>query len=147
VTLRHALNSVIVAIFALAFMRAPWLVDRANPLVRRLLRTRLPMGPNTLLTVRGRTSGEPRSVPVSVWDKGDRQFVQSGYDETAWVRNLRAAGEAVVRRGDKANRMVARELPPEDAGTLIRNALAGHRPSRLGRAVFELCPSAARPSR
>ena len=46
--------------------QAPALVRASNPLTRRLLRLGLPMGPNVLLTVRGRSSGLPRTAPVAV---------------------------------------------------------------------------------
>ncbi|TAL05614.1 MAG: deazaflavin-dependent nitroreductase, partial [Chloroflexota bacterium] len=39
--------------------QAPAFVRASNPLTRRMLRLGMPMGPNVLLTVRGRTSGLP----------------------------------------------------------------------------------------
>jgi hypothetical protein len=42
---------------------APWLVRAPNGLVRRLMRLGVPMGPNVPMTVRGRTSGLPRTAP------------------------------------------------------------------------------------
>ncbi len=45
------------------------------------------------LTVRGRHSGEPRTVPVAVLEhEGDRYLI-APRGRTHWVRNLRAAGE------------------------------------------------------
>jgi len=58
--------------------------------------TRLPAGPNVLLTVRGHKSGLPRTVPVSLLDLGDRCLLQAASADVGWVRNLRAAGEAVI---------------------------------------------------
>ena len=48
----------------------PRIVPMFNGLVRRLMRAGLPMGPNVLLTVRGRTSGSPHTFPVALlsWD-------------------------------------------------------------------------------
>ncbi len=77
--------------------RAPAFVRWVDPLVRRLLRIGFPMGPNTLLTVRGRTSGRPRSAGVALVKIGDRRWVISAFGETHWVRNLRAAGEALIQ--------------------------------------------------
>lgn len=41
--------------------RAQSIVSFLNPLIQRLLRVGLPYGPHALLTVRGRTSGVPRT--------------------------------------------------------------------------------------
>lgn len=82
---RHAINSVIVALFALAFIHAPWLIHHANPIMSRVLGTGVPAGPNVLLTVSGRASGQPRSVPVSIWRLADRSYVQAASTDTGWV--------------------------------------------------------------
>lgn len=91
--------------------------------------------PSALLTVRGRTSGQPRSFPVATLEVGGRLFVQASYGEVDWVRNLRASGEAVVKRGRDSEKMDAIELPPETSAAIIRDALAPYRRSRLVRAV------------
>src|SRR5947207_3219932 len=54
-SLSQRLGALVVAAFAVVFTRLPWLVSRLfNPLMRRLLTTPVPVGPNALLTVRGR---------------------------------------------------------------------------------------------
>jgi deazaflavin-dependent oxidoreductase (nitroreductase family) len=102
---------------------APSIVNILNPLVRRLLRIGMPMGPNTLITIRGRTSGQLRTFPVAVLETGGRQFVFSSFGEVNWVRNLRAAGEATVRRGRRSHAVVATELTPAEGGPLLQSAL------------------------
>ena len=79
----------------------PAIVPLLNPLIRRLLSVGLPFGPNVLLTVRGRSSGQPRTVPVAVVEIDGRRFVQSPFGEVNWVRNLRSAREAVVSKGSE----------------------------------------------
>ncbi len=116
--------------------RAPSFIAAINPLVRRLLGAGLPFGPNVLLTVRGRTSGQPRTFPVAILEHEDRRFVQSPFGEVQWVRNLRAAGEAVVSRGGRREPVAATELAAEDAGPILRDALEPYRRSRLLRAVL-----------
>ena len=96
-----------------------------GPLMRRVLRRGLPAGPNVLLVVRGRVSGRLYATPVALWELGDRRFVQASFGEAGWVRNLRAAGEAVIRRGQWSQRVQAVELSPEDGGALLHDALAG----------------------
>jgi deazaflavin-dependent oxidoreductase (nitroreductase family) len=103
--------------------RAPAFVRLVDPLVRRLLRIGLPMGPNTLLTVRGRTSGEPRSAGVALVEIGDRRWVISAFGETHWVRNLRAAREAVIHAGDRAEPVQAVELTIAEAADFFRDVL------------------------
>jgi len=92
--------------------QAPALVRYSNPLVRRLLRLGTPMGPNTLLTVRGRRSGAPRSAPVAIAAIQGRLFVIGAYGDVNWVRNLRAAGEAELRLQGEQVHVEARELDP-----------------------------------
>jgi deazaflavin-dependent oxidoreductase (nitroreductase family) len=94
--------------------QAPTLIRFSNPLTRRLLRIGVPMGPNVLLTVRGRTSGLPRTAPVAIADIGGRRWVIAAYGDVHWVRNLRAAGEGMIRENGRDQRVVAREL--DEAG-------------------------------
>jgi deazaflavin-dependent oxidoreductase (nitroreductase family) len=106
-----------------------------SPFVRVLLR--LGLGePNVLLTVRGRRSGKPRTTPVAMFELGDRRLVEAAFGQVDWVRNLRASGEAVIRRGRWSRTVRAVELPPEAAGKLMHDALAGPAVD----AWFELIP-------
>lgn len=107
-----------------------------GPLMRFVLRRGLPAGPNALLTVRGPVTGRPYSTPVAIWDFGDRRFVQASFGAVGWVRNLRASGEAVIRRGRWSLAVRATELSPADAGQLMHDALAGFRRPRLLRILL-----------
>ena len=77
--------------------QTPALIRWSGPIANRLLGIGMPMGPNRLLTVRGRKSGEPRTAPVAVVEVDGRRWVVGTFGETHWVRNLRAAGEATLR--------------------------------------------------
>ena len=90
--------------------QAPALVRASNPLTRRLLRIGMPMGPNVLMTVRGRTSGEPRTAPVATPTIDGRRYVIGAYGEVQWVRNLRAAGEADLMVHGRTEHVRAVEL-------------------------------------
>jgi deazaflavin-dependent oxidoreductase (nitroreductase family) len=103
--------------------RAPAFVRASNPLTRRLLRLGLPMGPNVLLTVRGRVSGLPRSAPVAIAEFGGRRWIIAAYGDVAWVRNLRAAGEGEIRQGRRSEPIRAAELSPADAFAFYRETL------------------------
>ena len=72
-----------------ASKKAPSFVTRLNPIVNRMLGIGFPMGPNGLITVRGRTSGEPRTTPVAFVDIDDAA-------STALVKKIGAAGRKHV---------------------------------------------------
>ena len=134
-SITQRLGAIVVALFAVAFTRAPALIRAFGPLVSRVVPTRLPAGPNVLLTVRGHKSGLPRTVPVSLLDLGDRCLLQAASADVGWVRNLRAAGEAVIASRGRSERLAAVELDPETAGRLMRELLKPFPRSGLVRAV------------
>jgi deazaflavin-dependent oxidoreductase (nitroreductase family) len=116
---------------ALGTARAPSLIPFFNPLIKRLISAGLPFGPNVLLTVRGRRSGQPRTFPVAIIELDGRRYVQSPFGEVNWVRNLRTAGEAVVSKGRDHEEVDAIEVAPEAGGAILRGALAPYLRSRL----------------
>jgi deazaflavin-dependent oxidoreductase (nitroreductase family) len=91
-------------------VRAPGLIRLSGPIARRLLRAGIPMGPNGILTVRGRTTGQPRSAPVAVVELDGRQWIIGTFGEVHWVRNLRAAGEADLELHGTRHHLRGREL-------------------------------------
>ena len=101
----------------------PSIVQALNPLVRRLLRLGLPMGQNALLTVRGRTSGEPRTFPITLLELDGRRYVFAAFGETNWVRNLRAAGEGTLRHGRRDEPIKAVELSFGEAVPVLESAM------------------------
>jgi deazaflavin-dependent oxidoreductase (nitroreductase family) len=123
---------------------APGFVRRPNSLVRGLLRLGVPMGPNTLLTVRGRTSGEPRTVPVAVTEADGRRWVIGAYGDVNWVRNLRAAGGGEIVLDGRDTKVAAVELDHAEAERFYRDIVGpylGRQPRILQvlvRAVFRL---------
>ena len=114
---------------------APALVRRSSPLVQALLRLGVPMGPNTLLTVRGRRTGEPRTAPVALVAIDGRRWVVGAYGEVNWVRNLRAAGEADIVIDGRSERVTAAELGNAAATAFYRDIVGRYvqRMPALGR--------------
>jgi deazaflavin-dependent oxidoreductase (nitroreductase family) len=111
----------------------PWWVPYFNPIARLFLAAGVPMGPEVLLTVRGRKSGLPRSTPVTICQHLGRRGLISPFGETDWVRNLRAAGCATLTVGRRHEEVTAVELGPMEAAEFIRDVLAPHaRRTRLG---------------
>jgi deazaflavin-dependent oxidoreductase (nitroreductase family) len=103
--------------------RVPKLVPFFNPLAMRLLRRGRLMGPNTLLTVRGRKSGEMRTTPVALVELDGRRWIIGTFGETNWVRNLRAAAEGIIAVGDRREAVQARELSPDEAVAFFSSTL------------------------
>jgi deazaflavin-dependent oxidoreductase (nitroreductase family) len=79
------------------------------------------IGPKKMVTfeVRGRKSGEPRSVAVNVLEHEGERYLVAPRGETEWVRNVRAAGEGVIRRGKK-ERVKLEELPVGERAPIIK---------------------------
>jgi deazaflavin-dependent oxidoreductase (nitroreductase family) len=107
-----------------ATARAPFLVSLFNPIARRLLRLGLPLGPNTMLTVRGRSSGLPRSTPVAVVEIDGRRWIIGTFGEVNWVRNLRAAGQATITSNRRSTPVTSVELSPAETVAFYRDTLA-----------------------
>ena len=103
-----------------------------NAVVSWLSRLGIPLGPNALLSVRGRKSGIARTTPIAILEIGDRRFVQSPYGEVQWTRNLAAAGEATLTTGRRTERVSAARLSQADAATFYGETL----PPYLNRSFF-----------
>jgi len=105
---------------------APAIIRHSGPITGRLLRAGIPMGPNVVLTVRGRTSGRPRSAPVAMPTIEGRRYVVGTFGEVHWVRNLRAAGEAEVTVGGRREQVDAVELSHDDATRFFAELLPAY---------------------
>jgi deazaflavin-dependent oxidoreductase (nitroreductase family) len=84
------------------------------------------LGPVRLLTVRGRTSGIPRSTPVDAFTDagGDLWLVATHTARAQWVRNLRAVGEGRLSRGREDVPFTARELPADEGAVILARVVA-----------------------
>ena len=111
----------------------PLWVPYFNRISRRLIAFGVPMGPNVLITVRGRKSGVPRTTPVTLIQNAGRQGLISPFGEVNWVHNLRAAGHATLTAGRWKEEVTATELSYTEAVEFIRDVLAPHaHRTRLG---------------
>ena len=84
--------------------------------------------PMYLLTVRGRKSGQPHTVPIVTIERNGKRYLASPFGVVAWVRNLRAAGEATLTRGRRSETVNARELPKGEAALVLREDIKGGNP-------------------
>ncbi len=99
---------------------APTRMDRAfNGVVRWLADRGVNLAGAQTLTIPGRASGQPRTVPVNPLNVDGREYLVAVRGETDWVRNARAASVAQLRRG-RSNRTVAlAEVPVADRAPII----------------------------
>src|SRR5262249_26636610 len=100
-----------------------WVFSLFNPVARFLLAIRVPLGPNGLITVRGRTSGRPRTTPVAIIELAGRRWVWAPWGDVQWVRNLRAAGRATVTVRRRTDDVRATELDPAERVAFFRDVL------------------------
>lgn len=119
-------------------LQAPVGLKPANFVITTLLRAGVKIGHMSLLTVRGRKSGQPRTTPVWLEERNGQRWVISPYGQVNWVRNLRAAGEATITRGRRTERVSAVELPPGEAAPMLKQSLASA-PSMV-RGYFNVTP-------
>jgi len=102
----------------------PRVVPLLNRVAKPLVAAGMPMGPNGLLTVRGRTSGEPRSTPLAIIEVDGRRWVWSPWGDVHWVRNLRAAGKATIQVGREQHEVRAIELDPAERVAFFSDTFA-----------------------
>src|SRR4051794_17765038 len=73
-----------------------------------------------VLTVRGRTSGEPRSNPVNLLELDGERYLVAPRGNTQWVRNARAAGGGQLRLGKRTEQVELVELPAGERVPVLR---------------------------
>jgi deazaflavin-dependent oxidoreductase (nitroreductase family) len=101
----------------------PYIVKLVGPLAQRMMGAGLPQGPNALITVRGRKSGQARTTVVTVIEVSGRRYLIGTFGETNWVRNLHAAGEATLTVGRRTEYVRADELVGGDRVEFFRDVL------------------------
>jgi len=97
-----------------------WMVRLNSALLRR----GLSMGSQHLLSVRGRRTGAMRSTPISIATADGARYIVAAFADAAWVGNVRAAGEGVLSRGGKEERVRLSELPVEERAPILRAFMA-----------------------
>jgi deazaflavin-dependent oxidoreductase (nitroreductase family) len=100
----------------MAYLKPSKFVTRVfNPLAMRF-----GLGGSVTLTVAGRRSGKPHSVPLVPLDHGGSRYLVSARGESDWVRNLRSTGTGEVRSGSgTAERFTAVEVPVGERAPII----------------------------
>jgi deazaflavin-dependent oxidoreductase (nitroreductase family) len=91
-----------------------------NPVMAGFTRLGLSVRGSRVLHVRGRTSGEWRTVPVNPLDLDGQRYLVAPRGHTEWVRNIRAAGGGELRLGRTVTPIRATELDDADKPAVIR---------------------------
>jgi deazaflavin-dependent oxidoreductase (nitroreductase family) len=95
-----------------------------NGLVAAATRLGLSVWGSRVLEVAGRKTGEIRTTPVNLLSFEGEQYLVAPRGVTQWVRNLRAAGEGMLRLGRKRDRFQATELADAEKVDVLRAYLA-----------------------
>ena len=114
----------------------PWTVSLFSPVLRFLLKLGVPLGANGLITIRGRSTGLPRTAAVAIIDVGGRRWVWAPWGEVHWVRNLRAAGRATISVRRRKEDVGATELDPAERVAFFGDVLAPFARSIRGGVAF-----------
>jgi deazaflavin-dependent oxidoreductase (nitroreductase family) len=99
--------------------RLPMSVRASNKVISGLHRLGVPVGPTQLLTVTGRTTGLPRTTPVSPVTVDGSHYLVAAYATGHWVANARASGDAVLARGRHRVPVHLAEVPPSERGPIV----------------------------
>jgi deazaflavin-dependent oxidoreductase (nitroreductase family) len=94
-----------------------------NPLLQGLTRAGISVRGSHVLAVRGRKTGEWRTVPVNPLDLDGHRYLVAPRGHTEWVRNIRAAGGGELRLGRKVTPIRVTELADADKPAVIREYL------------------------
>ena len=103
------------------YVRPGWFTRHVfNPTVATLTRMGLSVWGSRILAVRGRKTGQWRTVPVNLLVYQGDQYLVAPRGMTDWVRNLRASGEGELRVGRRVERFKATELADSEKPEILR---------------------------
>jgi deazaflavin-dependent oxidoreductase (nitroreductase family) len=104
-----------------------------------LIRLGLIGKPMYVLTVVGRKSGKPYSIPVSLVERDGQRWLVSPYGETNWVKNARAAGKVTLTRTGHSETLHIQELSPEESAPILKTYI---KRESMPRPYFDVEPDA-----
>ncbi|GAS88599.1 nitroreductase family deazaflavin-dependent oxidoreductase [Mycolicibacterium brisbanense] len=102
-------------------IRPPWWLKYVNKVMIGL--NKLGVGGDNgpvVLTVTGRKTGKPRTTPVTPMTVDGERYIVAGLPGGDWAANARAAGEATINQGRRAQRVRMVEIPADQARPLLR---------------------------
>jgi deazaflavin-dependent oxidoreductase (nitroreductase family) len=111
-----------------------------NIVAKTLLRLGIPIGTTSLLTVRGRKSGKMHTIVVTAVEQDGRRWLVSPYGEVNWVRNVRAAKQAILTRRRRSQQVRLQELSPAQAAPILKKYLSE---VRVVQPFFDVTPASS----
>src|SRR5712691_1108838 len=100
------------------------IADRiGDALFMALLHAGVKIGTMSLLTVYGRKSGQPHTVPVILVEQDGQRWLVAPYGVVQWVLNIREAGTATLTRGRRSEVISVTELPAGEAAPILKQYL------------------------
>ena len=103
------------------YLEPGWITRNVmNRLMERLAKMGVSLRGSRQLAVRGRTSGEWKTVPVNPLDFEGGRYLVAPRGTTQWVRNIRVAGGGELRLGRKVEAISVEELDDADKPAVIR---------------------------
>jgi deazaflavin-dependent oxidoreductase (nitroreductase family) len=91
-----------------------------NGIVAGLTRLGVSVWGSRVLAVRGRSSGEWRTVPVNLLTIDGERYLVAPRGVTQWVRNIRAAGGGELRVGRRVEAFTIAELADDEKPPVLR---------------------------
>jgi hypothetical protein len=96
-----------------------------NRVMARSTRMGLSVHGSRVLHVRGRSTGEWRTIPVNPLTIDGRRYLVAPRGTTQWVRNIRSAGGGMLQLGRRHEQIVTEEsLGDSDKVAVLRRYLA-----------------------
>jgi deazaflavin-dependent oxidoreductase (nitroreductase family) len=103
------------------YVRPDWFTSHIfNPIVAGLTRIGISVLGSRVLAVRGRTSGEWRTVPVNLLTHDGERYLVAPRGVTQWVRNIRASGAGELRVGRRREPIKVTELADDEKPAVLR---------------------------
>jgi deazaflavin-dependent oxidoreductase (nitroreductase family) len=91
-----------------------------NATIALFTRMGLSVWGSRVLEVKGRTTGEPRRVPVNLLTVEGTQYLVAPRGETQWVRNIRVSGTGDLILGRRRQSINVTELTDADKPPILR---------------------------
>ena len=108
-------------ISATRYLEPGWFTRKLfNPAIVRLTRLGISVWGSRELRVRGRTSGEWRTVPVNLLELDGQRYLVAPRGDTQWVRNLRVAQCGELRVGRRVEPFHATEIADDHKVEVLR---------------------------
>jgi deazaflavin-dependent oxidoreductase (nitroreductase family) len=111
-----------------------------NSVAKSLLRLGIPIGTTSLLTVRGRKSGQMHTIPVTLVEQDRERWLVAPYGVVNWVRNVRVAKQAILTRRRRSQTVRLEELSAAEAAPILKQYLTE---VRVVQPYFDVTPASS----